>query len=130
MSANLTAPLSTTNWEDSDLFVMARVLAISGSVITQATISSATVKVYDTDSGNALTYSATLTVSSVVYDTLQTSDSRWTVDATGYNFAYSVPAAAFAHGGRTYQVEIRLVPTSGGDIHVVVRSLTRNLIGS
>lgn len=58
-----------------------------------------------------------LTVSDVVFDTLQTDDD-WTdeVDATGFNFAFTPDIssdAAFPTAGRYYLVTVTLVMNSG-----------------
>ena len=97
--------------------VIARVSALSGSYITQAGIS--TVKRH-TNTYNGTTWSNdasgdSLTVSAVVFDTLQTTDddARWTADAVGYNFLDTVPASDFADGTTQVQVEYVFAPASG-----------------
>ena len=93
-------------WEDSDCVCMARVVGIDADEITQADVSSITLKVFDEDAADpdAAVSTASLTVSAVVFNTLQT-DARWQVDTTGYNFRYTIPAAALATGDHTYTVE-------------------------
>ena len=93
-------------WEDSDCVCMARVVGIDADEITQADVSSIALKVFDEDAADPDTAvsEASLTVSAVVFDTLQT-DARWQVDTTGYNFRYTIPAAALATGDHTYTVE-------------------------
>ena len=55
----------------------------------------------------------TLTIASVIFDTLQT-DARWTEDSTGYNFAYEVPGAKFSAVGNAH-IEIVFDPVTGED---------------
>ncbi len=56
-----------------------------------------------------------LTVSDVVFDTLQTGG-LWTVDAIGFNFRHEIDVSseeAFPKAGAVYQVRYELTPTSG-----------------
>jgi len=105
-------------WESTGLFLMARVLGNNGTAITQASISSIRLTSFQMPGGEQA-YTAPLTVSTVVFNTLQTSDPRWTDDTTGYNFAATVPAAAFPVGDVSYRVEAVLTPVSGDPIAVV-----------
>ena len=99
---------------------MARVVGADGSAVTQSDISTAEYSIYllddqDPDSLTAVDdhNAVSLTVSSVVYDTLQTDD-RWDEDGTGYNFLHVIQidtSNAFAIAGRNYQAEYILTPT-------------------
>ena len=54
-----------------------------------------------------------------VFDSLQTGDPRWTVDAQGYNFRFQPSAAVappFPVAGRAYLVLLRLTPLVGDDL--------------
>lgn len=104
--------------EDSGVRWMARVLGQSGSAIVQADVSSIAYSVYDKSDTTTATTTGTLTVSDVIYNTLQT-DSRWGKDATGYNFGWNVPASIFAAGNKTYRIEVKITPSSGEAIHIV-----------
>lgn len=91
-------------------------VATEGNLIKRADLSSATVAVYDLSSATPETavYSATLTISTVIYETLQTSGIWGLVaDGEGGNFLCDLPPAAFPTGGHTYQVEVKLTTTGG-----------------
>ena len=119
---------TVTVWEDSGFHLMARIVGDDAAVITQSDISSIAYSVHDKSDGSE-TATGSLTVANVVYDTLQT-DSRWTVDATGYNFRWAVPASIPATGGKTYQLEIAFTPASGEVFHVVADIVTKALYRS
>ena len=110
-------PTRATIYEDSGITCMARCQGGDASNITQATTSAITVAVFKNTSTTA-TYTASLTVADVVFDALQT-DSRWSQDATGYNFRYSVIASVFDAGDATYRVEFKFTPTSGAQYWVI-----------
>ena len=90
--------------EDGAFSVMARV-DLDGAVASflQAAISSITLAVYDVSDVSSTFATDTLTVSGVVFDTLQT-DGRWNVDSTGYNFKHDIAATVFVTPGR-YRLE-------------------------
>jgi hypothetical protein len=113
-------------WEDGGATCLARVHGNDAAAITQATISTITYKLYDVTGATPTTVvtSASLTVASVVYDALQT-DSRWTADGTGYNFAHTVAAASLSDANRAYRVEYRFVPATGEAFHAVFELHTR-----
>ncbi len=101
---------------------LAQVVGADAANITQADISTATYSIYLLNDQNADTRTAVtnhsavaLTVSAIIFDTLQT-DAIWTVDDTGYNFAHTPIISsdeAFAIAGRSYLVEYSLTPTTG-----------------
>ena len=95
---------------DAGAFLMARVRGSNGLLITQASVSTITYTVRDLTNATTVATNQSLTVASVVYNSLQQSDPRWDVDSAfqrgrdgefGYNFAATVPAAHFA----TFDVE-------------------------
>ncbi len=96
--------------EDSTFAVMLR-LQVDGNNATQAVLSSITWKAWDEKDTATAYASGTLTVSSVVYDTLQT-DGRWSADATGYNFRHDITQATFTDPGR-YLIEYTVTMTGG-----------------
>ncbi len=99
---------------NSGLTVAGLVQGQAGTNITQATLTSVTYTVTRTnwDGTTTITGTNTLTVSSVVFDTAQTADPRYT-KAGGYNFLAVLPATCFVQPGRFHTVEILFVPVSG-----------------
>jgi hypothetical protein len=104
--------------ENSAAVMLARVSGQSGGNVVQADISSINVKVFDLDNATQISTTITPTVSSVVYNTLQT-DARWTVDATGYNVAIALAGSYFPEGNRPYSIEAKFTPASGSAFYVV-----------
>ena len=104
-------------YEDSTFSVMSR-FTVDGANATQSDCSSITMKAWDVDDYDTPVLDATLTVSAVVYDTLQT-DGRWSVDATGYNFRYDVADTVCTTAGTQYRFEA-VVTTSGGKLPPMV----------
>lgn len=121
-------------WEDAAATFLARIKGDSGAFITQASLTGITYKVYDRSDGSAVT-TGTVTVSSAVFDALQTSDARWEDEATkgdttGFNFEFQVPGTAFPKGDIDYQVEFWFDPVTGEDFAVVFAPVTsRNTYG-
>ena len=91
-------------------------VAGEGKLALQADISSITLKVFQLDTVATETYTTTLTVSSVIYNTLQT-DATWVpvVDSIGYNFQADIPASAFPTGETRYRASAKFT-TSGGAV--------------
>lgn len=111
--------------EGSPAVFMAQVRGQSAALITQASITSISYRVWNLTTGDEVnvdpegssssgsqTTNDPLTVSAVVFDTLQT-DAGWTKDQYGYNFRHTMPAAAFPDGNVRYKVEYKFTPTSG-----------------
>lgn len=102
--------------------ILARIVDNAAANVTQSAITSGTYSIFlldddDVDVRTAIAnhQDVSLTVASVIFDTLQT-DARWTVDATGYNFRHTIDVStneAFTIAGRNYLVEYLLTPTSG-----------------
>lgn len=124
-SANITR---AEIFEDGGCQCLARVVGNAGTAITQASLTAITAKVFDLDSTTPDTAVATptVTISSAVFDTLQTDD-RWDADDTGYNFKFEVAASAFSTGGRRYRIEFLFDPTSGENFWVVFEVTARNV---
>lgn len=113
-------------WEDGGATVMARVIGNAGTAITQASLTSIHYSLFDTNGATpetAVVAGTSLTVSDVVFDTLQT-DARWTQDATGYNFRHTIAASVLAAPAHLYRAEYKFTPTSGEVFWVVAEILT------
>ena len=116
--------------EDSGASFMARIYGNDGAVIVQASISSIAYKVFNFKTSKTAPVSeGALTVSSVVFDTLQT-DARWTEDSTGYNFRWDAPATIFTTGGDVYLIEIKFTPASGAVFHKLFEVKAIGVYGS
>lgn len=115
-------------FEDSGCYLLARIVGNAAANIVQADISSINLAV-TREGGDADVTGTAVTVATVIFNTLQT-DARWTVDATGYNFRYEVPAATLAVGGRKYRFEFKFTPASGPVFHVVFKVPTLDLYRS
>jgi hypothetical protein len=116
-------------FEDSGASPMARVVGNDGENIVQADITTIFRTIHNAATGTVVQASTEITVADVVFDTLQT-DSRWTYDATGYNFRDAVPAAQLATGSEVYQIEYKFTPDSGEVWHVVFQLAATALLGS
>ena len=100
-------------YEDATFALMSR-FEIDGSNATQEDCSSIAVKAWDTSDFGTEVLDATLTVATVVFDTLQT-DGRWVKDSTGYNFRYDVADTICTVAGALYRFEV-VVETTGGTL--------------
>lgn len=118
MTAQLVIPRDASVYEGAGFRWMARITGGDGNNIAQADVSSIAFSVYDLADTSAASATGTLAVASVVFDALQT-DSRWTVDSTGYNFAWDVAYTIFADGDTTYRLEVTFSPASGDPFHLV-----------
>lgn len=101
--------------QGSDVVYLARIRGLDAQFITQASLTSITLKVFKDSKASAK--SPTLTevvgISTSVFDTLQVDD-FWTKDTTGYNFRHQVSGNAFPRGGLKYVLEYDFVPVIGG----------------
>lgn len=122
--------LNASVWEDGGASFMARITGTDGANIVQADVSSITYTVYDLSDNSVVSGhdGASLTVASVVFDTLQT-DARWRADATGYNFRHAIAATAFPTGAKTYRLEYKFTPASGAVYWLVYSVTAQDLIG-
>ena len=102
-------------YEDSTFSVLARIHA-NGSNVTQSDVTSITYQIFPTDSDTAHTGETSLTVSAVIYDTLQT-DGRWTKDLSGYNFKHDVAATVLVDPLDDYQFEYKVTMSDASVFH-------------
>jgi len=88
----------------SGITLLARIRGQDGRLITQASLSSITFTVRDVTTSTTITSAQALTISSVIFDSLQQSDPRWDKDdadnlgsdgSHGYNFRATIPASNF-----------------------------------
>ena len=110
-------------FEDSGITLMRRILAPDdGAAAQQSDISSIALTVTDEETQTKTVDGLALTVSDVIFNSLQTSDARWNNnggDSDGYNFLHEVPGSAFPNGNRTYRVEYWCTPATGQAFPVV-----------
>lgn len=99
----------------NSLFAMSRAKKAAGSLIQQADVSSIAYRVIDADDSTASASTGSLTVGSVIFNTLQTNalDSRWPANApsAGYNFGGVIPGSAFADSEKRYFVIVTATMT-------------------
>lgn len=117
-------------FEDSGAALLARIVGHDAANIVQAGVTSIQYTVFNAITGAETQAQVSQTVANVIFDTLQT-DARWTVDDTGYNYAFAVPAAALPTGGVIYRFEIKLTPASGevfqiGPFELTARALFKS----
>lgn len=112
MTTNSQTKLRVSVYEDSSFVVLANVKGSDGDSVAQADVSTIVVSGGDLSGAtpNTATYTASLTVSDVVFNAMQT-DSRWSVDSVGYNFAHTVPSTFAATGGHVYWLEYKFTAT-------------------
>jgi hypothetical protein len=126
-----------TVFKTSSGLLLARIDNWSAGYITQAIFGTAKYTIYLLDADypndpNTRTVvdnheDVALTISAVVFDTLQT-DAVWTRDVTGYNFKHQIDVKtnqAFTIAGRQYLVVVTLVPLVGQEIVVNFRSTVK-----
>ena len=116
-----------TSAEDSEVTFRDRIIDQSGDAIQQADVASIAYRVADVTAPSTVVASGSLTVASVVYDTLQTTD--WTADAIGYNFKGTLAGTCFPSGEKVYRVEFTFTMGSGGPLYVLKEVSTAERFG-
>ncbi len=107
--------------EDNPLVIMSRETDGDGTNITQSGISTITYSLFLISSGATRAAAVSLTISGVVFDSLQetSSPTRWldgkgnAIDATGYNFRHTLAGSLFPTAGEVLQLEHLFTPASG-----------------
>lgn len=117
---------------NSGVTLMARVRGNGGGLITRASLSTITYTVRDLTNATTIASAQSLTVASVVFDSLQQADPRWSRDSAaypggdsthGFNFLATIPASHFDDvtvdsstydvTSHRYRVDVKFTPTSG-----------------
>ena len=107
---------SQAAYEDTGVVFMARIQDDDGDLLLQSTTTSITLEVTDLSDESSVATVA-LVVSSVVFDTLQTSDDcAWSIDSVGCNFIYKSVATHLPSPDRSYRFDFLLTPTSGANM--------------
>lgn len=127
MSCNITDVYALP---DCGVYLMARIYSLTtGELVKQADVSAIVLKVIDERTMQVATVNPAPSVSDLIFDSLQT-DSRWTKDSEGYNFAYTATAAQRPNGNRNYRYEFKLVMASGEPVRLnPYRIVTGELLG-
>ena len=112
-------------WEDGTAILMARILGADGTAVDQSDVATIDLEVFDLNSTTPKTAvrSESLTVAAVIFNSLVTTDARWTKDTTGYNFLFAAPASDFVDGNRDYRLKFKVVATTG-EVGFVIYDLT------
>lgn len=108
-------------YEGGSPSLLARVLDSTGEAATSASFASCTYSIYDYDDSTPLA-TGSLTVGTVIEDTLQTGDDRWTEDNVGWNFLWQIPAALLSLADRaTYWIEVVFLDSAGARTPVLAK---------
>lgn len=93
-------------WQGSDVLLLARCRSILGPYISQASLSSITLQVWDKNEQTIIYGPINLTIASVVFNTLQTNPVLWTQDVIGYNFLYQLNGSLAFPAADDYKVNV------------------------
>lgn len=120
--------LQDHSFEGQAVTHMARMTGNDAANITQASLSSIQLRIFD-DDGNVIATRA-LVIATVVFDTLQQTadDARWSLDSTGFNFLNQTLMSDLPKGDTLYRFEYKFRPVSSGPhFHFVRQVQTHNL---
>jgi len=100
---------AAATYEDSSLILLARLEDPSTHVPALiADFSSITLSIYDkANPRNKVVPDVTLTISQVIFDTLQINPTIWKLDSIGFNFKLVTLAAWLPAGDRVYRFSIK-----------------------
>lgn len=114
-----------TVFKQSSAVLLARIVGADAEAIVQADVTAIRYSILklrecqpDVSEAIAGHDDVALTVSEVVFDTLQTDD-LWSADVVGYNFRHELDVStdeAFPTAGVSYQVRYEVTPVSGQKI--------------
>lgn len=100
--------VSEAKYQGEGVPLMLRIKKVSnGAAAVQADFSAITLKVYLKGDSSAVVAEATLSIASVIFETLQLDDLWDNRDNVGYNFKYLTLATMLPHGGQTYIFEFK-----------------------
>lgn len=121
-------------FEDSGAYLLAKIRGTTGVYISQASLSTIQLKVYDAESDDAPpteVASRDITIASTVFDALQT-DSGWDLvaDPDGFNFKVEILPADLPAGGKKYRFEFKFTNASSKIWHVAADVPTIGLFRS
>jgi hypothetical protein len=100
-------------WQNAGAAFFARVTGTLGTNITEASILSIAAKVMDVSVNPPVLVASINVPLTAISDTLVANDPRWTQDALGYNFLYSIAHTAFPVGNNPYLVQFVFTPVTG-----------------
>ncbi len=101
-------------WEKGSVRVMARVEGDGGAAAKQSEITGILLKITRLPSLTVVV-PPLLVVANVIFDTLLT-DSRWTKDAIGYNFAHVIDGATYlTKADEIHRLEYTFDPSGAGE---------------
>lgn len=121
--------LQDHSFEGQAVTHMARMTGNDAANITQASLSSIQLRIFD-DDGNVIATRA-LVITTVVFDTLQQTadDARWTLDSVGFNFLNQTLMSDLPKGDTLYRFEYRLRPINQGPhFHFVRQVQAHNIL--
>lgn len=121
----------------SGVTLIARLRGNAGQLVTQASIAAISWQASNLTTG-AVAGSGTLMPAQVIYDALQQTDPRWTLDSAaqpgvdgswGYNFLATLPASTFAPSilaappltpapASVFRIDVKFTPVSGEPFYV------------
>jgi hypothetical protein len=116
-------------FEDQPSPNMGYVTGVTGAPLTQAAVASISYSVFEKETGKVVVASTSLTVSGVIFDTLQT-PAIWTRDTTGYNFRHDAAATTRPQSDRWYRYEYLFTLAAGGVVPAVFEVWNKPLLSS
>lgn len=97
--------------------LMARIVGVNGNNLTQAVTLSVAYRIFTKDRSTP-EVTGTLTVSAVIFDTLQTDDWDTNKDSSGYNFRWDVPGSLVPVENKDYFALLTFTGTEAAGSHV------------
>lgn len=104
--------------EDSDLWLLGRVALQGVTTDLISDIETITWAAYDVEGDGTAFTSGSLTVATVVSNTLLTG-AMWTTDSIGYNFTHAIPNTVFTAGGKRYRFEHKFTWSAGTTVSIL-----------